>query len=72
MKLQGQTILITGGSSGIGLAFANKLSHNNTIIICGRDIDKLNNAKKKNSNLNIIQCDVSNENSIKNMVENLM
>jgi uncharacterized oxidoreductase len=71
MKLHDQTILITGGSSGIGLAFANELSQNNTIIICGRDNNKLDDAKKNNSALNIIQCDVSDENSIKVLVENL-
>jgi uncharacterized oxidoreductase len=42
MKLSGNTILITGGTSGIGLELATQLSkRNNTIIVTGRDPNKL-------------------------------
>ena len=42
MKLTGNTILITGGSGGIGLAFAKKfLDLGNEVIITGRDQAKL-------------------------------
>ncbi|WP_091482904.1 SDR family oxidoreductase [Gracilibacillus orientalis] len=37
MKLSGNTILITGGSAGIGLAFAERfLNAGNNVIVCGR------------------------------------
>ncbi|MBA2939515.1 SDR family NAD(P)-dependent oxidoreductase [Paenibacillus sp. CGMCC 1.16610] len=37
MKLSGNTILITGGGSGIGLAFAERfIKAGNTVIVCGR------------------------------------
>ena len=41
-----QIVLITGGSSGIGLALAVKfLNHHNTVIITGRDLEKLSRVK---------------------------
>ncbi|WP_138429097.1 SDR family oxidoreductase [Fodinibius saliphilus] len=43
--LEGQTILITGGGSGLGLAMAKKFaSLGSNIAICGRTEDKLQNA----------------------------
>jgi len=42
MQLSQNTVFITGGSSGIGLAFAEKLmSLQNTVIVCGRTQQKL-------------------------------
>src|SRR5687768_16139022 len=37
MNLSGNTVLITGGTSGIGLAFAQEfIKRGNSVIICGR------------------------------------
>ncbi|WP_282940929.1 SDR family NAD(P)-dependent oxidoreductase [Paenibacillus sp. RC67] len=48
MKLSGNTILITGGSSGIGLAFAERfIKAGNQVIIIGRRENVLQNAKEK-------------------------
>ncbi len=42
MKLQGNTMLITGGSAGIGLAMAKEFAGlGNRVIITGRNADKL-------------------------------
>ncbi len=47
-QVAGKVVLITGGSSGIGLAAAHKLAEAGAItIICGRDEDKLAEAKKE-------------------------
>ncbi|MBA5686789.1 SDR family oxidoreductase [Rugamonas apoptosis] len=45
-QVAGKVVLVTGGSSGIGLATAHKLAEAGAItIICGRDLDKLAEAK---------------------------
>ncbi|WP_419880644.1 SDR family oxidoreductase [Peribacillus sp. B-H-3] len=63
MKLSGHTVLITGGASGIGLAFAERfLKAGSTVIIAGRREAKLKEAKKKFPALHTRVCDVSEEN----------
>ncbi|MEH7515072.1 SDR family NAD(P)-dependent oxidoreductase [Gottfriedia acidiceleris] len=48
MKLSGNTILITGGSTGIGLAFAERfIKSGNKVIVTGRRENVLKNAKEK-------------------------
>jgi uncharacterized oxidoreductase len=60
MKTTGNTILITGGSSGIGLGFAQEfLRLGNKVIICARNEDKLNKVKSQNSEIIVRKCDVS-------------
>jgi uncharacterized oxidoreductase len=62
MKLQHQTVLITGGSSGIGLELARQLlEKQNTVIICGRSAQKLAWAREKLPEVNIFACDISQE-----------
>ncbi len=47
-QVEGKTVLVTGGSSGIGLATAKKLAEAGAItLICGRDEAKLAAAKKE-------------------------
>ncbi|GGO08346.1 SDR family oxidoreductase [Saccharibacillus kuerlensis] len=47
-RLTGNTILITGGGSGIGLAFAERFTKlGNTVIVCGRREDVLKEAQNK-------------------------
>ncbi|CAI9394695.1 MULTISPECIES: SDR family oxidoreductase [Bacillaceae] len=48
MKLSSNTILITGGSAGIGLAFADRfMKAGNQVIVCGRREEVLQQAKEK-------------------------
>ena len=62
MDLKENTILITGGSTGIGLALAKRfLDRDNTVIICGRRKDKLKKAKELCPKLHIKRCDVADE-----------
>lgn len=60
MKLSGNTILITGGSSGLGLEMSKRfIQNNNKVIICGRSQQRLNEAKQQLPELEIIPCDLS-------------
>ena len=60
MKLSKNTILITGGSSGIGLQLAKQLAElDNTIIITGRDQSKLDKVKKELPFIHTYKSDVS-------------
>src|SRR6266496_727442 len=60
MKLTNRTILITGGSAGIGLAFARKfLELGNEVIITGQRQAVLEDVKAKYPKLHTIQSDVA-------------
>ena len=60
MKLNDRTIIITGGSAGIGLAFALKfLELGNKVIVTGRRQAALDEVKAKYPKLNTIQSDVA-------------
>ncbi len=62
MNLSKNTVLITGGASGIGFALAQRLSHlGNHVVICGRRKEQLEIAKSVCPELDTIQCDVSKE-----------
>lgn len=72
MKLTGHTILITGGSEGIGFSMAQRLAPNNKVIICGRSEHKLARAKELCSDLYTETCDVTNEAQRRAMVERVL
>ena len=59
MKLTGNTILITGGSNGIGLAMAKRfLDRENEVIVCGRREEKLKEVREKFPKIKTRVCDV--------------
>ncbi len=62
MELKGKTILITGGTAGIGLEAAKQfLANGATVIITGRNQEKLNAAKRMYPALTAIKSDVTNK-----------
>lgn len=70
MVLENNTILITGGSSGIGLEMAKRFLHNkNKVIICGRSNEKLERAKKSIHGLYIFECDLSQQSECKKLAK---
>jgi uncharacterized oxidoreductase len=70
MKIQDNTILITGGATGIGFALAESLvKAGNKVIICGRRQAKLSEAKTKIPALETIECDVTDEKQRESLFE---
>lgn len=70
MKISGNTILITGGTSGIGLELATQLSDlGNVVIITGRDKSKLEVVQKKIPQVHVFQSDVSDPKGISLLFE---
>jgi len=72
MKTSKQTILITGGSAGIGFETAKLLSEKgNRVIITGRDAKRLEQAASQLKNVTAIVSDVSREADVKALVARL-
>ena len=61
MKLSANTVLITGGATGIGFAMAEAfLKAGSEVIICGRREGRLLEARGKHPELHVRACDVAN------------
>jgi len=62
MKIKDNTILITGGATGIGFSLAKALVNaGNKVIICGRRESKLKEARDKLPQIQVRVCDMSKE-----------
>lgn len=73
MNLSGNTVLITGGSSGIGLEIAKQfLKRDNKVIITGRNEQKLQKAREQLEGLTAIQNDVSNPDDIEKLYQRVV
>ena len=54
MNIEGRVVLVTGGSTGIGLAIARAfVERKSTVIVCGRDSERLSRAKRDNPALEL-------------------
>lgn len=73
MQLKNSTVLVTGGTSGIGLEFVRQLTEQGAnIIVTGRNPDALNETKKKFPKVCIFQSDVSNPKDIVQLYKDVM
>jgi short-subunit dehydrogenase involved in D-alanine esterification of teichoic acids len=65
MNISNNTVLITGGASGIGFALAKAfIESGNKVIICGRDKNKLKKAKHLLPGISTFVCDITNKNDL--------
>ncbi|MFA6087092.1 SDR family oxidoreductase [Mucilaginibacter sp.] len=72
MNLNNNTILISGGSAGMGFEIAKQLTEKgNHVIITGRDKQRLETAAAKLNNVTAILFDVTNETEVDQLVSRL-
>jgi uncharacterized oxidoreductase len=70
MEVSGNTVLITGGATGIGYALAESfLRAGNEVIICGRREERLLEAQRRHPEFHIKACDVAEETGRRALVE---
>lgn len=72
MRLKKSTILLTGGTSGIGLEFVKQLTELGTnIIVTGRNLGALKDTKKLFPNIHTFQSDVSKPQDIQRLYKDV-
>jgi len=70
MQLSGNTVLITGGATGIGYALAEAfLRAGSEVVICGRREERLREARKRHPELHVRTCDVTDTHDCRAMVQ---
>jgi uncharacterized oxidoreductase len=69
LDIGGNTVLVTGGATGVGFALAEKfVNAGSVVIVCGRRKSKLQAAKQKLPALHVRQCDISVESERRSLI----
>lgn len=69
LRLQGLTIVLTGGTSGIGREMVDLLAPENTLVVLGRDPEKLSRLVKECPSADTVQADLASTDSVKAAAE---
>lgn len=73
MELENSTVLLTGGTSGIGLEFVKQLTEQKAnIIVTGRNLEALYETKKQYPKIHIFQSDVGKPNEIEQLYKDVI
>ena len=73
MELSNRTVLVTGGTSGIGLGIAESfLQSKSKVIVCGRDKEKLSTVKDNFPDIIVLPCNVGNASQRKKLAEEVL
>ena len=69
METSGNTVLVTGGATGIGFALAQAfVSSDNRVLICGRRAARLEEAQRKLPQIQVMQCDLTEQTGRESLV----
>jgi uncharacterized oxidoreductase len=73
MKLSNRTVLVTGGTGGIGLGIAEAFHRlKSRVIVCGRNREKLSTVEKKFPEITALHCDVGDTQQRKNLAAEVL
>ncbi|SDE58254.1 SDR family oxidoreductase [Kordiimonas lacus] len=70
-QLKDKTILVTGGTSGVGRALTERLRHENRVIVLGRNPEKLQALASTCPNVETIEADLANLNAVRSAIHNI-
>ena len=69
MKLSDNTVLVTGGGSGIDLALAKALTlRGNTVVVCDRNAQKLEAVCKENPIIVTFLCNIASDRDVLKLI----
>lgn len=73
MKLSDNTVLVSGGGSGIGLALAKAFAmRGNVVVVCGRNTKKLEAVHRENPAIDTFPCDIASDQNQQRLFEHLI